>query len=295
MPCQKGTNNVIKLAVTDLDNTLIPVGAPRASDHALAAIHAMLDAGLHFGPVSGRVPAAMRWMFAGDEACYQTGAFVNGQLVYLDGKLVHQEALDAAQLALVGEWLMGHDGCALVIYDLDEVSYEMDGVAYLMGATTDELARHATCFGMHPRIITQLGRDRYVKANVRCDLAWPQMVELRDGLRRAFPALQFVFPAMYGPFIDILPQGWSKGRAVQVLMEHLGLAANEVVVFGDSENDLSMLQAVTHSVAVGNASNEVVACARHHIGDAASDAVADALFEVADAARIGGLPRFFDA
>ena len=68
---------MIKLALTDLDNTLIPTGAPHASLHAIAAIHAMLDAGLYFGPVSGRVPAAMRWMFGGDETCSRTGAFVN--------------------------------------------------------------------------------------------------------------------------------------------------------------------------------------------------------------------------
>ncbi len=63
---------MIKLALTDLDNTLIPMGAPHASVRAIAAIHAMLNAGLHFGPVSGRVPAAMRWMFGGDEACSKT-------------------------------------------------------------------------------------------------------------------------------------------------------------------------------------------------------------------------------
>ena len=84
---------MIKLALCDLDNTLMPAGAPCASRRTIAAIHRMLDAGLHFGPVSGRVPAAMRWMFGGDEACSRTGAFVNGQLVYVDGQLVHEELL----------------------------------------------------------------------------------------------------------------------------------------------------------------------------------------------------------
>ena len=96
---------MIKLALTDLDNTLIPMGAPHASVRAIAAIHAMLEAGLHFGPVSGRVPAAMRWMFGGDEACSKTGAFVNGQLVYVDGQLIHQEVLSGSDLADVGEHL----------------------------------------------------------------------------------------------------------------------------------------------------------------------------------------------
>ncbi|MCH4083436.1 MAG: hypothetical protein LKF00_03605 [Olsenella sp.] len=44
---------MIKLALTDLDDTLIPFGTPGASDRAIAAIHAMIDAGLHFGPGHG--------------------------------------------------------------------------------------------------------------------------------------------------------------------------------------------------------------------------------------------------
>ena len=58
----EGRSGMIRLALTDLDNTLIPLGAPHASARAIRAVHAMLDAGLWFGPVSGRVPAAMRWM-----------------------------------------------------------------------------------------------------------------------------------------------------------------------------------------------------------------------------------------
>ena len=283
---------MIRLALTDLDNTLIPMGAPHASMYALSAIHAMLDAGLWFGPVSGRVPAAMRWMFGGDEACYKTGAFVNGQLVYADGELVHEETLDAAALSKIGEWLKFHEGCALVIYDLDDISETADGVPYLMGVSPTELARHTRVFGAHPRVIKRLERPTYIKANVRCDLSWVQMVELRNSLRWAFPAFDFVFPALHGPFIDILPYGWGKGRAVEVLANHLGLSLDEVVVFGDSENDVSMLKTVQHSVAMRNASADARAAANYRIGLSVDDAVADALFALADAATTGGHPSF---
>ncbi len=283
---------MIRLVLTDLDNTLIPTGAPHASEHALAGIHAMLDAGLWFGPVSGRVPAAMRWMFDGDEACYQTGAFVNGQLIYADGELLHEETLDVRELARVGTWIAAYEGCALVVYDLDDVSDSSDGAAYLMGITANELARHAECFGPAPRTINRLEQPRYLKANVRCDLPWDQMVHLRDELRLAFPAFDFVFPMLHGPFIDILPAGWSKGRAVEVLAECLGLSRDEIMAFGDSENDIAMFEAVGHPVAVSNASADAAAAARCHIGAAADDAVADALFAVADAAATGDLPGF---
>ena len=283
---------MIKLALTDLDNTLIPMGAPHASMRAIAAIHAMLDAGLHFGPVSGRVPAAMRWMFGGDDACCKTGAFVNGQLVYVDGRLVHEEPLSGDDLVGVAKWVGGYEGCALVVYDLDDITETTDGTAYLLGMTAEELARHQEAFGRHPHLAERLDRPTYIKSNVRCDLPWNQMVELRDELRVQFPHLDFVFPTLHGPFIDILPKGWSKGRAVEVLAEHLGLSLDEVAVFGDSENDVSMLEAVHHSVAVRNAGDKAVAAANYRIGLSADDAVADALFAIAKAATTGERPAF---
>ena len=54
---------MIKLVLTDMDDTLIPAGRNGASDYAIEGIHAMQAAGLHFGPVSGRQPSAMGWMF----------------------------------------------------------------------------------------------------------------------------------------------------------------------------------------------------------------------------------------
>ncbi|MBQ9315859.1 MAG: HAD family phosphatase [Atopobiaceae bacterium] len=283
---------MIKLALTDLDNTLIPLGAPHASLRAIAAIHAMLDAGLHFGPVSGRVPAAMRWMFGGDEACSRTGAFVNGQLVYVDGQLVHEELLPGEELAEVGTWIGSYEGCALVVYDLDDLTETTDGTAYYMGATAEELARHESTFGRRPHMIERLDRPTYIKSNVRCDMPWHEMIALRDELRERFPAFDFVFPTMYGPFIDILPHGWSKGCAVKVLSEHLGLTLDEVAVFGDSENDISMLEVVPHSVVVRNASADALSVANYRIGLSADDAVADALFALAEAAKTGECPAF---
>ncbi len=84
---------MIKLVLTDIDDTLIPYGAPCASDRTRAAIHDFLDEGLHFGPVSGRVPNAMGWMFGGDERCFATGAFANGQVVRINGEVVRESDL----------------------------------------------------------------------------------------------------------------------------------------------------------------------------------------------------------
>ncbi len=58
---------------------------------------------------------------------------------------------------------------------------------------------------------------------------------------------------------EIVPAGYSKGTGIHVLREKLGYELNDCYAFGDSRNDLSMLQGVIHSVAMGNAPEDVKA------------------------------------
>ena len=83
-----------------------------------------------------------------------------------------------------------------------------------------------------------------------------------------------MFPNNRVRLFDVLPTGWDKGCAALELARALGLTPDEVAVFGDSDNDLPMIDAVFNSVAVANANEAVTAAARWHIGAAADDAVA---------------------
>ncbi|NWK83808.1 HAD family phosphatase [Staphylococcus sp. GSSP0090] len=62
-------------------------------------------------------------------------------------------------------------------------------------------------------------------------------------------------------FLEFMAQGVSKGNAVTELSNKLNIALSEVVAFGDSSNDISMLQVVGHAVAMGNANDQVKAVA----------------------------------
>jgi Cof subfamily protein (haloacid dehalogenase superfamily) len=55
-------------------------------------------------------------------------------------------------------------------------------------------------------------------------------------------------------FIDINPVGSSKGKAVQILAKHFGYDLSEIVIFGDQDNDVSMLEIAGVSVAMANGS-----------------------------------------
>ena len=53
--------------------------------------------------------------------------------------------------------------------------------------------------------------------------------------------------------IEIVPRSASKGSALQALAKSLNIPMDEVMVFGDSDNDLSMLKTAGVSVAMGKA------------------------------------------
>ena len=58
-------------------------------------------------------------------------------------------------------------------------------------------------------------------------------------------------------YLEILPQGSTKGSAARVLLEHYGLDPKQAVAFGDSDVDVDMLQYCGFGVAMGNAPRQV--------------------------------------
>lgn len=62
-------------------------------------------------------------------------------------------------------------------------------------------------------------------------------------------------------FLEFFSGSVSKGTALRFLCKHLEIRPEETIAFGDGENDISLLQAAGLSVAMGNAAEEVKACA----------------------------------
>ena len=282
---------MIKLALTDLDNTLIALDGI-ATPHARDAMHSAIESGIRVGPVTGRVPAAMRWMFADDAPCFATGAFINGQIISVDGNIIREQAIDGELLEELGQFLLEREGVALALCDITRVTRASDGAISYVGATPEELERHQGFFGSDYQVLEHVDRPSYIKTNLRCDLAPEEVADLQRELQARFDQLTFVLPMNGGLFIDILPQGWDKGKAVLFLADYLGLSLDEVVVFGDSDNDRAMLSAVPNSVTVANAVPEIAAMARWHIGPCSDDAVADALLDIVHANAHGSVPGF---
>lgn len=79
-------------------------------------------------------------------------------------------------------------------------------------------------------------------------------------------------------FKEFIPKGYSKATGIQFLLEHFHLPLEQAYAFGDSNNDLTMLNFVPHSVVMGNAEDPHLLQIADYVTDKASeDGIAKAL------------------
>ncbi len=79
--------------------------------------------------------------------------------------------------------------------------------------------------------------------------------------------------------IDVITKGYHKGWALQRLLDEWGLTSENLMVFGDGENDLSMLKLAKYSYAMSNAPENIKAHANFQTSSNNEDGVLQAIEE----------------
>ena len=81
-------------------------------------------------------------------------------------------------------------------------------------------------------------------------------------------------------YLDLNPVGISKLSGIERLSEMLNIPVKDFVVFGDSGNDLQMLEGAGWGVAMGNATQQAKDVADEVIGDNNTDAIGKKMLEI---------------
>ncbi|WP_128008685.1 HAD family hydrolase [Mycoplasma sp. ATU-Cv-508] len=81
-------------------------------------------------------------------------------------------------------------------------------------------------------------------------------------------------------YVDLNPPGVNKKTGLDDLCALVGCQVEKMIAFGDSDNDLEMLQAVNNSFAMSNGTTRAKAIAKTIIGDNDSDAIATKILEI---------------
>lgn len=100
--------------------------------------------------------------------------------------------------------------------------------------------------------------------------------ELRTELPLEFNS-RYEISSSVPQFIEFVNKGITKSGALKLIGEKCEISCDEMLAFGDEDNDIPMFQLVGYSVAMGNATDEVKKCADYITGSNDGEGVAQAI------------------
>ena len=237
------------LVATDLDGTLVRSDGS-VSARTRAAIERVEGTGTPFVMVTGRPP---RWMAPVVQATGHRGLAIcaNGAVVY-----------DLHTERVVQSYLLAAGPAEQVVTALRR---EVPGVAFA-AEDGDSVFGHEPAY--QPRYDVGAIRvapveELYAAGVAKLLVRHEQMTgdELMAAARATLGDLVETTSSSAEGLVEISAPGISKASGLAILAGQHGVAAADVVAFGDMPNDLPMLAWAGLSVAMGNAHDEVLAVA----------------------------------
>lgn len=236
----------IKLVATDMDLTLL------ADDKSMPAgvderIDALAKNGVLFCAASGRPALALRESFP---AHHQDMALVadNGASVYLRDELVYRDLIDRDLYHEVLALATATEGSVPVLCAFDD--------AYVL----ERDRCHEDVVSIYYRSIT------YVESFEELDVdsnkisiyfpGWDSKQKNDEVYSPAF-ASRLYLTCAGNEWLDFMNIGVDKGSGIRHLAQHLGIDLSDIAAFGDTYNDVPMLDIVGHSYVMANAAEHM--------------------------------------
>lgn len=260
----------------DVDGTII-TGDNHIPPSTVAAIHAAQQAGnlciVNTGrPYSHIVPAVREIGFSGYICSCGQHILLQGQTIFHTGFSAKESAqiislirachLEAVFEAESGVWfLCSQDPCPQI---LDSIRH----FAALGFDTTRSVDAPGFCF------------DKFC--------VWTTSAsDVPKFLAHISPLCEIIFRE--NDLIELVRKGCSKQTGIQTLIERLGIAPEQCYAIGDSTNDIPMFQCVPHSIAMGDAPDEVKRLVSYVTASIREDGLAKALEHYRLVPQIGAL------
>lgn len=256
---------MIRLLAVDMDGTCLN-RKNQISEQNMAALRRLAQSGIQIVPASGRASTCLPHQLRAAPLLFRYAITSNGARV--DDVRGHclfcQEIYPDTALSLLSDCQTLRIGISAHIrreYLLQGRLLQMMGKA-VYGKDADQ----ARCVpDLRPLIKQSRGAEElqfYFFSRTA-----------REALRQIlsyYPTLNAVYSSSY---VEIFSAEASKGKALSALAQHLHLDRSQIACIGDSENDLSMFEAVGTRFAVGNAIDALKRQADHVLPDRDHDPI----------------------
>ncbi|WP_165211437.1 Cof-type HAD-IIB family hydrolase [Streptococcus tangpeifui] len=240
----------IKIVATDLDGTLLN-NQLLLSDRNCIALHQLKKKGIHVVLCSGRPFNGVKHLLTkiGLDGADYTISY-NGSLIQTaDGReVLHYAKLSPYDFQKLNE-LFTKFGLGLHAMTMDRM--------YSYNQEVHPLTIRESYLGKLPLTV--------LRTNIIVQKPIIKLMAVGDGQRidQAMAQLpkefadRFSFNKSEDFYLEIMQKGDNKAKALQILMERLGLSPEQLMAFGNNQNDLEMIRLAEVGVAVENAVPEL--------------------------------------
>lgn len=251
----------IKAVFFDIDGTLLTDNR-MVSSSTILAINALKEKGILVGLATGRDPRFVLQYMA--SLGLDLAIAYNGQYIFSREEVIYSQSLEPKQIEQIMEYAQTHHkdlsfGTAKGIFGSKIMSAGTGNFAYRVTRMIPESWAGIINF-IFNRLVRWISPQQ--ETNLKGFLFQPiyQLMLLTteretQSLEMLFPNLSFTRSSPYAT--DIISKGNSKLSGIVKVADRYGFELDEVMVFGDSNNDFEMLNAIQHSVAMGNGTKKV--------------------------------------
>lgn len=280
---------MIKLIVSDLDGTLLNDSHDLDQESA-NAIKKAQEAGFEFMVATGRHDESVFPMFEKHGVSCNC-ILLNGAL-YMNHKheVLKEVVMDGNKASKIMHLLEHHDIHAhlyvkegIVAMHPEAIKQEFMNHMKAEGLSEEEISEllASTNFMEYQEEITDLDAYFAKQPTVYKIEAFCEEGTNLQKLRESLKAIDGIaISSSIGNNFEITEEQAQKGIMLESLLPTLGYRKEEVVFFGDSSNDLSMMERFPYAVAMENATKEILEAANYHIGKFSDHAVANAILDI---------------
>jgi Cof subfamily protein (haloacid dehalogenase superfamily) len=260
---------MIRLLLTDVDGTLIGTGSvihPRV----LEAISRARASGLHLAVCTGRPSFSRASEYAALVSPNEPHIFQNGaHVATLDGKTIHRSVLNpTAYRALVA--VSRRVGVTLEVYTQTRCLVEQhSAIAEAHQRLIEIPAHHADLLSVtEPVLRAQWVNTTREQARLEAEMRHIAGIQFSSAGTPDMPEAIFT---------SVTQVGTSKLEGATALARFYGVTLAEVMMVGDGDNDIEVLQAVGLGVAMGNASAGAITASKRQVRHVDEGGLADAI------------------
>lgn len=250
----------IRLIALDMDGTLLGDDHATIPQRNIDALRAAAARGVHIAIATGRSWSLVREI-AAQLGVASYGITANGALV-LDvkrGEPLVKFPMDPAQCVEIIRVLRRHG----LFYEL-----YVDGSNYVQADEVEgarDFSLSDAFYEMFVRNMTTVPDMEAFAAGAlpeKFDVFYVPAHQRAEILRELNATGPMAVTGALQTNLEMTAQGVNKGRALAALAEKLGLGPQQVMAFGDADNDLEMLEWAGWSFAMGNGTDQAKAAAK---------------------------------